>query len=87
MPTSMIVLMPKRISKNGSSSMKIDLAHLPERLDERRLGRADLVEEEIGERVVELQRDAEQERADDEDQRSRGPSAASGRRGRARRAR
>ena len=45
-----------------------DLAHLPEGLDERRLRRTDLVQEGIRERVVELQWDAEQERAQREDQ-------------------
>ena len=45
-----------------------EFRHLPERLNERRLRNLDLVEERIRERVVELQRNAEQERADDEDQ-------------------
>src|SRR2546422_7696692 len=47
-----------------------DLGHLPERLDEGGLRRADLVQEEVRERVVKLQRDAQQERAHDEHDRS-----------------
>src|SRR5687767_236531 len=39
-----------------------DLGHLPERLDEGRVGRADLVEKKVREGVVELQRNAEEER-------------------------
>ena len=42
--------------------------HLPEALDERWVLHADLGEERIGEAVVELQRDAEQEGADAEHQ-------------------
>ena len=44
-----------------------DLAHLPHRHLACRTGHPDLVEEGVGEGVVELQRDAEQERPDHED--------------------
>ena len=54
-----------------------DLAHLAERLDERRLGRADLVQEGVRERVVELERHAEQERSDDEHREVRSRSRCS----------
>ena len=44
-----------------------DLGHLAERHLPRRVGHAELVEERIGERVVELQRNADEERTEHED--------------------
>src|SRR6185503_17059954 len=45
-----------------------DLGHLPESLDEGRVGSLDLVQEWIRERVVELERDAKEERPRNEDE-------------------
>ena len=67
MPTSSMFFTPSRTKNSGISSMKpiSDICPsvcLPAAFDD-----ADLVEERIGERVVELQRDADEERAEHED--------------------
>ena len=64
----MMPLIPEAPERQRQQQHESDLRHLSERLDERRLGRADLVQKGVGERVVELERNAEQERADDEDE-------------------
>jgi hypothetical protein len=86
MPTSMITLMPKRRSDERQQQHEADLRHLAERLDERRLGRLDLVQEEIRERVVELERMQSRNEPSTKMRKSRCEQAAA-RRARARRAR
>ena len=64
-----------------------DLGHLAERHLAGRVAHVELVQERIRERVVELQRDADQERAEHEDRERSLAAAASARRARGRRAR
>jgi hypothetical protein len=57
---------PHLRQEEGEQDHEADLAHLAQRHLAGGLGPARLVEEEVGEGVIELERDAEQERADHE---------------------
>ena len=67
MPTSSIYFTPRRRKNHGITSMKPISDIWPRVILPAALVDADLVQERIGERVVELQRDADQERAEHED--------------------
>ena len=59
-------LTPELRQEEGQQDHEADLAHLAQRHLARGLGPTRLVQEEVGEGVVELERNAEQERPDDE---------------------
>ena len=67
MPTSSIHFTPSRTKKNGMSSMKPTSDICPSVCVTAVLVTADLVQERVRERVVELQRDADEERPEHED--------------------
>ena len=52
---------------HGTSEHEEHLGHLSERLNERRVRRFDFVQERVRERVIELQRNAEEKRPQNED--------------------
>ena len=68
MPMASVIFTPSRISRNGKSSRNSTSEHLPKRLHRRRGPHALLVEEEVGEVVVEGQRDADRDRGEEEHQ-------------------